>query len=335
MIRTLIVDDDEFTRIFIRNIIEMDSTIQVIGEAGSGEEALQIVKKLKPDVVTMDVMMPQMDGLEATKRIMSIHPCPIIMVSEITQEDSDATVKAMALGAVDFVSKSSNHLKFDIPSVRGHLVKKILYWGNSHNVLPTGEFTTKSVSPKLPVDGVVVYAAAGGPQSLPRLFVGVSRLSCPLIVAQVMPEIFSKPFVDLLQSKVSFPVVMVRDGSDLTSGTVYVAPGGKDIAVYRESGRLKAKIFAVDESKSRPSPVLLFASVAREFKSAVGVVLSGKDGNILEAVKPLRDKGWPVIVQDSDSCVESSSPHAVLSGGMATEKGSPEEIGKRLAQWMG
>ncbi|MGN7613251.1 chemotaxis protein CheB [Magnetococcales bacterium HHB-1] len=338
MIKLVIVDDDAFTRIFLRNLARLSPEITIVGEAENGKQAIEMVKTLKPDVVTMDVMMPEMDGLETTRQIMKTTPCPIIMVSELTQEDSHATLKALEYGAVDYLSKSSTHLKLDIPHVKEQLVEKITYWATNASVKKKRTTTSHrltQVSPSGPVDLVVLSASTGGIKTLPEILKPLTNPSCIILIAQTMPAIFTEPFKAQVQSQTDLNVIIAQPGVDLEPGTIYIAPGGKDCILKKSpQNTLQCEIKLLPDTINHPSGKALFSSVAQHAKNAVAIILSGKGKNVVLGAKKIIQRGWPVLVQDPTTCIADRACQIALKEGAATESLSPEEIGQRLAQWL-
>lgn len=333
-ILVLIADDDSFSRIFLRGLLESHPDIAVVGEAEDGAQAVEMAEKLKPDIITMDVSMPGMNGLEATAKIMARSPRPILLVSELTQEASEATLKGLELGAVDFLSKSSNHLRFDIPHVKEELVEKILYWAKPHARKAKSRFIPRAISPAGAVDLVLIAVATGGPQMLPNFFGPLQSLSCPMVLAQVMPAMFTEPFVARLQSKTALRVVTGSSGMILEPGVIHVAPGGMDVLVHGGiGGKLLLDVKRLADSDTHPSARALFESAANAAKNGVAVVLTGKSRQVAKGAKKIFQKGWPVLVQDPTTCVVDRSSRAVLEAESATEILSPEEIGQRVAFW--
>lgn len=334
MINLLIVDDDTFTRVFLRQIVERNPEIQVIGEAEDGKQAVEMVENLKPDIVTMDVMMPEMDGLEATARIKANNPVPIIMVSELTtSKDSDATLRALERGAVDYLSKSSTHTQFDIPHVTRELANKVLFWGKkTSGVLHTSPTLTK-VSPPKPLELILIGVSMGGPQALPKLFQSMGKISTPIVVAQSMPAIFTEAFVKQIQSCTSVPVLTAATGMSLEPSTIYIIPGGMDGSVLKKSGSLVLSVERLAQYNTHPSIQVLFSSAAHVPANSVAVILTGADPYSLQGAEKIKWKGWPILVQEPKTCVTDSAVQAIIQAGLASEVLTLEDMGQRLSEW--
>ncbi len=343
-IKLLIVDDSGFMRIAIRKMVERAGNIEVIAEAGNGRIALEMAKECQPDVITMDVEMPEMDGLEATREIMRIAPKPIIMVSSMTQTGAETTIKALELGAVDFLSKSSSYVQLDIVQIEQELVAKINYWANNPlNAIGIKTKTMKNdalsakikktVPPKR-VDLVVIGVSTGGPKILPDVLRPMGVLSCPVVVAQHMPDMFTGAFANRLNKEMSLNVVEGRHGMELTPGMVVIAKGGTDSVVHRSlSGVLVLHVKFRQDAPVHPWIDPLFQSALRNAKSPVAVILTGMGSDGTKGAIEFSKKGLPVLAQEPDSCVVDGMPSSAINAGAVTDVLSLDQIGGRLAKW--
>lgn len=349
MIKLLIVDDSGFMRVAIRKMVEADARIQVVGEARNGAIALSMVESLQPNVITMDIEMPEMDGLEAIRRIMASQPRPIIVLSSLTQAGAPTTLKALELGAVDFISKASSFVQLDIVHIQNELLEKIRYWG--HRVAPpVGAAAAnptisrrpppasggRRAAPRGKVDMVAVGVSTGGPRMLPVMLQHVGKLHCPVVVAQHMPAAFTPSFADHLQTQTGLRVVEGKDGAKLENGIVVILPGGTDAVVRAAPFQgFTLRIQHQPGLTVHPSVDLLFRSVAATARQAVGVILTGMGRDGCDSAGEMAAKGWPVLAQTPSTCVVDGMPGEVIAAGHASDVLSLEEIGRRLTLWAG
>jgi len=338
-IRVLVVDDQSFMRIALRQILETDGDIEVIGEAQNGVEAIKMARELKPDAVTLDIEMPEMDGLQACAEIArGAEPRPvIIMVSAHTQAGADAAVKALRLGAADFVSKSSAFAKTDLAHIDSELRRKLRAWVKPRaapqvgTVQPSSRCEATGWQPDL----IVVAASTGGPQALTALLSGHAAVATPIVIAQHMPELFTSSLAQALAHDTGHEV---REGSNrlaLTPRSVTVIPGGRDgIIAPCRSGGYELRLVQTG-GNLHPSANALFESAALVAKAPAGIVLTGMGDDGAKGVHALRGKGVPVLVQDPATCVVGGMPEAACAAAAGCEVLSIARIAARIEAWFG
>ncbi|HEY1796730.1 MAG TPA: chemotaxis-specific protein-glutamate methyltransferase CheB [Stellaceae bacterium] len=341
-VRVLVVDDQRFMCIALRQIIEADGDMRVVGEARNGEEACALALELKPDVVTMDVEMPVMDGLAATRRILAeLRPPPvIIMVSSHTQAGAAATVEALRLGAADFISKSSAFTPNDLGHIDSELRGKIRACAESRRrssaFPPVARWVPDAVeqavapSPHAPADLIAIAASTGGPATLAALLPAVGRLAVPIVVAQHMPEFFT---ACLAQSLADDTGLAVREGGDrepLAPNEVTLLPGGKDALVAPRAGGGFELRLTKGAGSVHPSADLLFESAAMSARRPVAVILTGMGDDGTRGAGRFVGRGLSVLVQRPESCVIGGMPAAAIEAGVATEVLSLDQIARRL-----
>jgi len=338
-VKVLVVDDSAFMRKAISMMLESDPEILVVGKATNGVEGVEMVKELKPDVVTLDIEMPRMDGLTALKQIMAENPTPVMMVSSLTTEGASATLDALSLGAVDFIPKQLSFVALDIIKIKDELLKKIkhiarnkprFYFAARHH--PKAAEINRAVRREAdgsPQSGrtcrqrpgiVAIGSSTGGPPALqaiiPRL---PENLPAPIIVVQHMPPTFTKSLAERLDSLSAVQVKEAEHGETLHPGTVYIAPGDKHLTVRNmiSSGR----ILLSDEPSStlhRPAVDIMVKSIAEGYGSRVlGVILTGMGSDGLEGLRLVKAKGGLVFAQDEASCVVYGMPRAVVENNLA------------------
>ena len=348
-IRVVIADDSTLMRTALRHILEADGDISVIGEARNGAEAIDMAAKLQPDVVTMDLEMPEMDGITAIRAIASQHGprIALIVVSKHAQAGCQAATAALAAGAVDFVSKSSCMLQLDIDGIDRDLLPKIHRWGKSaKSALPAPLRLRKALrppaSPMPPpdiapgsIDVVVIGVSTGGPATLRTILGAMGRITPPVVVAQHMPALFTKGLAESLARDLGQMVVEGVFDQDIPSASVTILPGGCDARLARSpnrSGRFTLKRVH-GEGTLHPSANILFESAAHEARHPVAVILSGmgRDGTL--GAHAMRQGAHRVIVQRPDTAVVPGMPSAAIEAGHATHILGLEEIGAMIARW--
>ena len=350
MIKLLISDDSAFMRIAIRKMVEGHADIEVVGEARTGQMCVEMAETLRPDVITMDVEMPVMDGLEATRQIMARCPTPIIMLSSLTERNSVTTIKALELGAVDFIAKKSSFVQLDIVKIGDELVDKLRFWAKKRSRLvpSTSKPERSRIETSLPVSqrktenqgvpGLIVLGiSTGGPATLPQTLKAMGKLKCPMVVAQHMPPMFTSGFARHLSTETGLNVVESFDGMEAKPGMVIIIKGGSD-AVIREpfSGRIMLYERTSTEANIHPNADVLFRSAATVSCAVVAVVMTGmgRDG-MVGAQELVARKACPVLVQSPDSCIVDGMPSSVIEAGLATAVLDPAALGARLGRMAG
>lgn len=349
-LRVLVVDDSSFMRSILGRLIGKDARFEVVGMAANGAEALEQIPLLSPDVVTMDIEMPVMDGLTALERIMATHPRPVVMLSSLTEAGAEATLKALELGAVDFLPKalddggrsvfSNFHVLADkifaAAQVRlGGLVKQ----AETADVLPAVAAHVAPAPIMQPVAVgqrpkiVLVGSSTGGPRALNQLIAALPKLSVPMVIAQHMPEGFTTTMARRLNELGVAEVVELEQGMEIVSGRVHVCPGGKHTKLARQAdGKVVADLLA-DEQDSlfKPSVDVLAASAQVAYgKEICAVMLTGMGNDGAAAYAAIKTAGGRVIVQDEASCVVYGMPKAVVEMDGASEVLPLDKIAGRV-----
>lgn len=325
MIRALVVDDSAFMRKAISMMLESDPEIKVVDTARNGAEGVEKVRQLKPDVVTMDVEMPVLDGISALRQIMKQHPCPVLMISSLTREGAQATVEALQAGAVDFIPKQSSYVSLEITKVQHDLIEKVKTITRSRSRWYQ-RTTAAAPIPRTPAvhfpeaQIVVIGISTGGPFALQRLIPALPfDLPVPVAVVQHMPPHFTRSLAERLDAASPLHVVEAENGMPVQAGTVYLAPGGKHLT-FRHSagGSLVQTPEQPSDTLHRPSVDVMFESAEAAYSGRVlSVVMTGMGKDGLQGVKAIKQHGGKLIAQDEASCVVYGMPRAVVDAGLA------------------
>ena len=344
-IKVLVTDDSAFMRTAVRMMLKDDDGIDVIGEARDALTAIQMVETLNPDVITMDVDMPGMDGVMATRIIMERFPRPIIMLSSLTDRGSETTIQALAAGAVDFIPKKSSFVQLDIAQISSELHKKIRFWGERHLVAAVGTGKTvpdravkglQNFSNEFQPELVVIGASTGGPAILSKLLCSMGRLTCPVVIAQHMPSTFTEGFARHLSMDTGLNVVHASDGLELLPGVIAVCPGGVDTTVSESRpGRLHICLSRNSAALIHPSVNMLFASAARLSRKTAAIILTGMGSDGTLGARALAGNGCPVLVQEPGECTVDGMPSSAIEGGHVNDVLPVDGIGKQLRKWAG
>ncbi|MEW6488618.1 MAG: chemotaxis response regulator protein-glutamate methylesterase [Thermodesulfobacteriota bacterium] len=334
MIRVLVVDDSAFMRTALSRMLEADPEVQVVGTARDGLHALERVAELDPDLVTLDVEMPRMDGLEALRRIMATSPRPVLMVSSLTAEGAEVTLQALDEGALDYIPKSIGGNVLDIVQIEHTLREKVRTLGRRRappaapRPAPSPALASAPARPAAPRPRpglgqprfVAVGASTGGPPALQKFFAGLPPgFSAPVAVVQHMPKAFTGPFARRLSGLGPLQVKEAESGDRLEAGWGFVAPGGTHLVVRREGAHLVLRLTDHPaESLHKPSVDVMFRSFAEAAGPAtLAVVLTGMGSDGREGVRALKEHGARAIAQDAASCVVYGMPRAVVEAGLA------------------
>ncbi len=312
MIKVLVVDDSAFMRRAITSMLQEDPEIKVIGTARDGLEAVQMVQELKPDVVTMDVEMPRMDGITALKEIMQKCPVPVIMVSSLTTEGAKVTIEALELGAVDFIPKNLAELSVNIVKIKGMLIDKIKTIGKRGIVkrkpvvkpsepkieVPKIEMPKTRVTTERKVGIVSIGTSTGGPKALQEIIPKLPKdFPVPVVIAQHMPPNFTKPFAERLDQLSQLSVKEAEEGEPIKPGIVYIAPGRGHMRIKRRGIETYVSISEdKEEFIYRPSVDVLMMSVAECYPGrTLGVILTGMGNDGAKGCKKNKRNRWKSI----------------------------------------
>ena len=330
-IKVLIVDDSAFMRKAIRQILESDPLIKVIGTARNGEDALEKLKELTPDVVTLDISMPHMDGLTCLRHIMSKTPLPVVMISSLTQEGAQETFRALELGAVDFIPKLSGTISLDIGRQKREIITKVKAAAKAKvniktSIKPTS--TKPKVSPcrllrkktSLSQKAVTIGVSTGGPQTLMKIIPYLPEdLPAAILIVQHMPPNFTRAFAERLNAASAVEIKEAEAGDIVEPGKGYLAPGDYHMTVAKRALGKGAIIRLSKEPSNtlhRPSVDVTMFSVAELYgENTVGVILTGMGSDGAEAMVEVKKRGGKTIAQDEASSIIFGMPKAAIEKG--------------------
>lgn len=345
MIGVLVVDDSAFMRRAIVKMLESEDDIFVVGTARNGGEAVTKTLIMRPDVVTMDIDMPEVDGLEAVRRIVAQAQVPIIMVSAHTHEGAEITFRALELGAVDFIAKPDAAYA-NIENVARDLVEKVRGCVRAH---VHGESKPKAhlvraahesrdggkageEPPRPEYACVAIGASTGGPVALTQIVASLpQRFPVPVLIVQHMPAGFTRPLAERLDGLSRIRVVEGADGFALQPATVTIAPAGKQIGLVRAKDRVHVQLSDDPDALHVPSVDALCRCVADAYDApGIGVVLTGMGRDGVDGLRRIKERGGYVVGQDEASCVVYGMPRAAALAGLVDRVAPVSEIAEVL-----
>ncbi len=325
MIRVLVVDDSAVMRRIISRMLSKDRSIEVIGTAENGEEAIEKIETLKPDIVTMDVEMPRMDGLEALKQIMSRSPLPVIMLSAVTKEGAAATLDALNMGACDFVPKDLSGGALSISRVEEELTRKVKAAARRRKgALPPGQGSANEPLGLVPGGRalravVAMGASTGGPPALQHILTRLPKdFPVPIAISQHMPRTFTQSFAERLNAMTQLAVKEAENKERLTAGVALLAPGDVHMSVRRKGTDVIVEFVEDKNHVYRPSVDLLLSGIANVYgPKTIAVILTGMGNDGLNGVRQVRASNGYVIAQDQETSAVYGMPRAVVEAHLA------------------
>ena len=367
-IKVLIVDDSIFMRKALETLLSGEPDIEIVGMAKNGLEAIEMAEQFKPDIITMDIEMPTMDGITALERIMKSNPTPVIMVSSLTKEGADATLKALDLGAVDFMTKDSqsfggtdiekglkdkirkfaknkslvklltpsstsnfnSNQSFRIPGAHSHPASVSTPFAHSSNV----DGSKRVVINKTGIKRVVALGTStGGPQSLQKVIPLLpADLGVPVVVTQHMPPNFTQSLATRLNTLSKLEVVEAQGKEKLEPNVVYIAKGGYHLKFQKVGASVYTELSTEPSNVFNiPGVDVMVDSIAEIYgKECLGVIMTGMGSDGCKGLKNLKNMGGTIIAQNEPSCIVYGMPRAVVDAGIADEIVPLEEIAARI-----
>jgi len=335
-IRVLIVDDSALVRSLLTQMLSAAADIEVVGVAADAHAAREKIKQLNPDVLTLDVEMPRMDGITFLRNLMRLRPMAVVMVSSLTERGADVTLDALALGAVDYLSKPKFDLAATFTDYRDELIEKVRTAARvsvralDPNRIPGAPLPAHSAAAVLPRSSgsrplrtteriIAIGASTGGTEAIKEVLTRLPPDSPGVVIAQHIPKAFSGPFARRLNDHCAVSVCEAEDGQHILAGHVYIAPGDRHLLVARDGTRYVCRLDAgVPVNRHKPSVDVLFRSVAQNGGcNAIGVLLTGMGKDGARGLKEMLEAGSRTIAQDEPSSVVWGMPGEAVALGAA------------------
>ena len=341
-IKVLIIDDSALIRKVLTGILQSSSNIEVVGTAPDPYIAREKIKKLNPDVLTLDVEMPKMDGISFLSNLMRLRPMPVLMISSLTEKGADVTLQALELGAIDFISKPKLDLAEGLKSYTEEIIEKIQTAATAN--VRSRSHTDKKVSEKYTADAILklkkpkkhfkttekviaIGASTGGTEAIKEILISLPSDTPGIVITQHIPESFSGPFAERMNKSSAMTVYEATDGQQILSGHVYIAPGDQHLVIERSGARYICRLHSGPPvNRHRPSVDVMFRSISQNVgPNAVGVLLTGMGSDGALGLKEMHDAGASTIIQDEKSSVVWGMPGEAYKLG-AADKVKPIDL---------
>ena len=332
----LCVDDSALIRDLLSEIINSQPDMEVVAVAPDPLVARDLIKQHNPDVLTLDVEMPRMDGLDFLERLMRLRPMPVLMVSSLTQAGSEVTLRALELGALDFVAKPSLGIRSGMLDYANDIAEKIRAAAKSRPRQARQAQTAPRAVLKAPLMSseklIIIGASTGGTEAIRAVLEPLPANSPAILIAQHMPGGFTRSFAERLDRLCRLTVKEASDGERVLPGHVYIAPGGVHLELVRSGANYVARLDdGPPVNRHRPSVDVLFESAANQAgRNAIGVILTGMGKDGAAGLLKMRQAGSPTLAQDEASCVVFGMPREAIAMGGAAEVATLNDIPERL-----
>ncbi len=328
-IRVLVVDDSALMRELLQSILSADPEIEVVGLAADPYVARDKIRVLKPDVLTLDVEMPRMDGLSFLEKLMRYHPMPVLMVSSLTERGCETTLRALELGAVDFVTKPKVDVQAGTVEMGGEIIRKLKVTAAANvrmfrrepGAAPLPPLQAPRALIKSTHKVVAVGSSTGGTEALVELLTPLPPDTPGIVVVQHMPESFTRSFAERLDNLCAMSVKEAADGDRILPGHVLIAPGTSHMGVLRSGATYSVRVYMGETvNRHRPSVDVLFDSCAEHLgANAVGIIMTGMGADGARGLLAMRQAGARTVAQDEASCVVFGMPKEAIALGAAEE----------------
>jgi len=351
--RVVVVDDSALVRSLLGEIINRQPDMECIGAASDPYVAREMIRNLNPDVITLDVEMPRMDGIDFLSKLMRLRPMPVVMVSTLTERGADVTLKALELGAVDFVAKPKIGVADGLRLLAQDITDKVRVAAKArvHKLVTPGAPAATSMSSTQPVriappvanlgrlsteKIVFIGASTGGTEATKEVLINLPPDSPAVVITQHMPPGFTKSYATRLDSLCRIRVAEAQDGERILPGHAYIAPGGLHLSVERSGANYIARVQDGEPvNRHKPSVEVLFKSAARVVgPNAIGIMLTGMGADGAKAMREMRDAGAYNMAQDEASCVVFGMPREAINAGAVQEVLSLKQIAPQLIEYL-
>ncbi len=341
-IRAIVVDDSVLMRQLIKQLLESDPEIEVVATAMDPYVAREKIKAYKPDVITLDIEMPRMDGLTFLKNLMRLHPIPTVMISTLTEKGARETMRALELGAFDAIAKPTSDVEKGLEAAAEHIINVVKAAARTkvHLLAPRahGSHDEEHEAGKPDENSprsqqvVAIGASTGGTEAIKAVLRDLDPKMPGIVIAQHIPPVFSASFAERMHQCTPFNVCEARDGMPIQDGHVYVAPGGRHLDVKKNGSGYLCRVHDSDPvNRHRPSVDVLFESVSRNVGSdAFGVILTGMGADGARGLKEMRDAGAPTIAQNEETSVVWGMPGSAVKQGAAEHVLPLNEIASKI-----
>nr|WP_106784229.1 chemotaxis response regulator protein-glutamate methylesterase [Lysinibacillus timonensis] len=367
--KLLIVDDSAFMRKLISDFFNDNSRVEVIGTARNGNDALKKIQELKPDVVTLDVEMPELNGLDALKQIMEICPVPVIMLSSATQQGANSTLSAMEYGAVDFVTKPSGSISLDLHKIKEEIIYKVQSAANvsvsklkkrqpaknkvvnstsrpifiekergDHNV-PLKHTYGKTVWNRHSKKIVLIGTSTGGPRALQEVMTRLPKnINAPVLIVQHMPPGFTRSLAERLNQLSNIRVKEAENGEVLQNGTAYISPGGYHLKLQKSGSQIQIVLDQTELPRSghRPSVDVMFENVSHFTDlDKIAVIMTGMGNDGSKGLRTLKENGNVIAIAESqETCIVYGMPKAAVETNLVDEVTDVENISETIMRYL-
>ncbi|MBL4666808.1 MAG: chemotaxis response regulator protein-glutamate methylesterase [Sneathiella sp.] len=326
-IKVLIVDDSALIRQILTAMLSSDPGIEVVGAAPDPVTARQMIRTLNPDVLTLDIEMPKMDGIEFLEKIMALRPMPVVMISSLTQQGAEVALRALEIGAVDYIAKPTSDVKIGLKGKAAEVISKVKTAARAKvstraNKSPASQSDISYSNYKSTEQVILIGASTGGVEALREIIISLPSNSPAVLVTQHMPATFTSSFANRLDGISKVTVAEACPNQRVLPGHVYIAPGGRHLELARSGANYICHIHDNDPvSGHKPSVNVLFESAAKVAGSnAIGVILTGMGKDGAEGLLSMRQAGAHTIGQDEASCVVYGMPKAAFELGAVNQQ---------------